>query len=247
MNVPAHPRRMRKCHISRARAAVALRPGTAGAAVLAAGLGAGCGGSPTAPAQDQVFYLHGGSAAADCNAPWETHFEPLDALPTERTPRMAGVGVMNGDVRLSRPLDWYVRAADYTREHRFISYQSPRQFLFSIYERVDSPEDTWPDVERRFEADVVPIRLADIGGSHARGDNEHTGARISSQDAGPWETRPSKFHARGAHPRRSPAASRAGSAWRGRRVHRRRDDGGFQVHYGLLTRPSFLRRANPRT
>jgi hypothetical protein len=68
---------------------------------------------------------------------------------------MIGVGIMNGDVRLARPLDWYVRAADYTAEHRFISYQSPRQFLFSIYERIDSPEDTWPDVERRYEADAA--------------------------------------------------------------------------------------------
>jgi hypothetical protein len=92
---------------------------------------------------------------ADRNAAWETHFSPLDALPTERTPRMVGVGVMNGDVRLARPPDWYVRAADYSPEHRYISYQSPRQFLFSIYERIDSPVDPWPDVERRFEGDAV--------------------------------------------------------------------------------------------
>jgi hypothetical protein len=115
---------------------------------------AGCGGSPTAPAQDKVFYLHGGNVA-DKNASWETYFKPLDADASERTPRVVGVGVLNGDVRLGRPIDWYVRSADYTPQRRHISYQSPRQFLFSIYERIDSPEDTWTDVERRYEADVT--------------------------------------------------------------------------------------------
>ncbi len=115
---------------------------------------AACGGSPTAPAQDQVFYLHG-SKAIDKNAFFETYFKPLDADPTVRTPRIVGVGVMEGDVRLGRPIDWYVRSADNTPQIRHISYQSPRQFLFSIYERVDSPQETWTDVERRYEADVA--------------------------------------------------------------------------------------------
>ncbi len=124
------------------------------AAALAAPLLAGCGGSPTAPAQDKVFYLHGSNLADKKNNGWETYFKPLDAEPSERTPRVVGVGVLNGDVRLGRPIDWYVRSADYTPQRRHISYQSPRQFLFSIYERIDSPEDTWTDVERRYEADV---------------------------------------------------------------------------------------------
>src|SRR5262249_14233228 len=119
-----------------------------------AALLSGCGGSPTAPSQDQNFYLHAGGAI-DKNASWETYFKPLDLQQTVRVPRIVGVGVMNGDVRLGRPIDWYVRGADYTPMHRFISYQSPRQFLFSIYERVDSPEDTWTDVVRRYEADIA--------------------------------------------------------------------------------------------
>jgi hypothetical protein len=124
------------------------------AAGLLASLAAGCGGSPTAPASDQVFYLHGGGLV-DKNYSWETYFKPLDLPVTDRTPRVVGVGVFKGDVRLGRPIDWYVRAADYTPERRYISYQSPRQFLFSIYERVDPVEDTWTDVERRFERDVA--------------------------------------------------------------------------------------------
>lgn len=131
---------------------LALRSGAA-AAMLALALG-GCGGSPSAPAQDQIFYLHGGGVV-DKNYSWETYFKPLDQPATERTPRVVGVGVLGGDVRLGRPIDWNVRSADLTPQHRYISYQSPRQFIFSIYERIDSPQDTWTDVERRYEADVA--------------------------------------------------------------------------------------------
>jgi hypothetical protein len=131
-----------------------LRASSLLAAAALAALLTGCGGSPTAPAQDQVFYLHGGGVV-DKNQSFETYFKPLDLQATVRTPRVVGVGVLNGDVRLGRPIDWYVRGADNAPMHRYISYQSPRQFLFSIYERIDSPEDTWTDIERRFEADVA--------------------------------------------------------------------------------------------
>ena len=132
----------------------AALPFEAAAAVLAvsAGLG-GCGGSPTAPQQDEIFYLHGGGVI-DRNASWEVYFPKLDRPASTRVPKMYGVGVLEGDVRFSRPSDWYIRSADYGPERRFISYQSPRQFLFSIYERVDPPDDTWPDVMDRYEDDV---------------------------------------------------------------------------------------------
>ena len=129
-------------------------PVLAAALLALPALASGCGGSPSAPAADQVFYLHGGGGI-DRNYSWETYFKPLDLPVNERTPRIVGVGVLGGDVRLGRPIDWYVRAADYSPQHRFISYQSPRQFLFSVFERIDSPEDTWTDVERRYEADVA--------------------------------------------------------------------------------------------
>ncbi len=114
---------------------------------------AGCGGSPTAPKYEEVFYLHGGGLI-DKNASYETYFDKLNIEATAQAPKYVGVGVLEGDVRLSRPIDWYVRGADYTPEQRFISYQSPRQFLFSIYERIDHPEDSWADVLRRFEGDL---------------------------------------------------------------------------------------------
>jgi hypothetical protein len=123
------------------------------AAVLAAFAQVGCGGSPNAPRFDEVFYLHGGGLI-DKNASYEVYFEKLNVDASAQLPRYVGVGILDGDVRLSRPIDWYVRGADYTPEQRFISYQSPRQFLFSIYERIDHPEDSWADVLRRFEGDL---------------------------------------------------------------------------------------------
>lgn len=114
---------------------------------------AGCGGSPTAPSRDEVFYLHGGGVI-DKNRSWEVYFPPLDQPKSARMERIVGVGVLDGDVRLGRPVDWALRDADYTPGRRFISYQSPRQFLFTIYERVDHPRDTWTEVLRRYEQDV---------------------------------------------------------------------------------------------
>jgi hypothetical protein len=127
-------------------------PACIAAAALAA-LFAGCGGAPTAPSQDEVFYLHG-AGLLDKNYSYEVYFPPLDAPQTERVPKIVGVGILNGDVRMGRPIDWYVRSADYSPQNRFISYQSPRQFLFSIFERIDNPEDPWPDVLKRYEEDL---------------------------------------------------------------------------------------------
>jgi hypothetical protein len=112
----------------------------------------GCGGSPNAPQRDDVFYLHG-SGVIDKNQSFEAYFPKLNADENERLPRRVGVGVLEGDVRFSRPIDWYVRDAENEAGKRFISYQSPRQFLFSIYERVDHPEDSWPEVMKRYERD----------------------------------------------------------------------------------------------
>lgn len=134
--------------------AAAGRAAASCAALSALALLAGCGGSPTAPKQDEVFYLHGAAGVISKDTSFEVHFPPLDAQATDRVPRMVGVGLLNGDVRMSRPIDWSVGGADYTPERRFITYHSPRQFMFSIFERIDSPEDPWPDVLKRYEEDL---------------------------------------------------------------------------------------------
>ena len=115
---------------------------------------AGCGGAPTAPGHDDVFYLHGGGVV-DRTKSWEAYYPRFDHDKTDRLPRMVGVGIFDGDVRFARPTDWSIRDADYTMEHRFIAYQSPRQFTFSVFERVDPDQDPWPAVEKRYEQDTT--------------------------------------------------------------------------------------------
>jgi hypothetical protein len=114
----------------------------------------GCGGSPTAPDRDEVFYLHE-RGVIDRRFSWERYFPPLDRDAQGRLPRRVGVAVFEGDVRFSRPIDWYMRTADYAPEQRFISYQSPRQFVFNIFERVDPPEEKWDEVLKRYEEDAA--------------------------------------------------------------------------------------------
>ena len=124
--------------------------------LLAASLGLsviGCGGSPTAPQRDDVYYLHE-AGVIDRRYSWERYFPPLDRDAAGRIPRRVGVAIFEGDVRFSRPIDWYLRSANYTPEARQISYQSPRQFVVNIYERTDPPEETWEEVLKRYEEDV---------------------------------------------------------------------------------------------
>lgn len=121
-----------------------------GPTLIVALLSVACGGSPTAPKDDEVFYLHGGGVI-DKDRSWEVYFPKLDRDKSVTMPRQIGVGVLDGDVRFARPIDWTVRDADYTPEKRFISYQSPRQFSFSIFERVDPNREPWADVMKRYE------------------------------------------------------------------------------------------------
>lgn len=115
---------------------------------------AGCGGSPTAPERDQTFYLHE-RGVIDKRYSWERYFPPLDHDETKTLPRRVGVAVLDGDVRLSRPIDWYLRSADYTPEKRYISWQSPRGFVFSVYEKTDPVRVTWGDLLKRYEQSVA--------------------------------------------------------------------------------------------
>lgn len=124
-----------------------------GVATLVALLAA-CGGSPTAPQRDEVYYLHE-RGVIDSRYSWERYYPPLDRDETAVIPRRVGVAIFDGDVRFSRPVDWYLRTADYSPEQRQISYQSPRQFVFNVYERTDPVEATWEEILKRYEEDVT--------------------------------------------------------------------------------------------
>lgn len=155
--------------------------------LLAVGLaGTACGGSPSAPAQDEVFYLHE-RGVIDPRYNWERYYPPLDADETERVPRRVGVAVLEGDVRMSRPIDWYLRTADHTPQKRQVSYQSPRQFLFSIFERVDPPRASWQEVLDRYEeeleqqgAKILAGRIP-VGTANAQGRSYYIKTKIPSR------------------------------------------------------------------
>ena len=142
----------------------------------------GCGGSPTAPAQDQVFYLHGGGLV-DKNYSWETYFKPLDQPPTERTPRIVGVGVLEGR-RAPRPADRLVRprgrlhaAARATSRTSRRGSSSSRSTSASTARRTRGP--TSSAATRR---DVAAEGSTDPRRPHARRDREHAGPRLHPED-----------------------------------------------------------------
>ena len=69
-------------------------------------------------------------------------------------PEYVGVSVIGSKIHLSRPKNWVIRAASNRAEQRYIEYVSPNEYVFAIYERVDSPEDPWRDVMARYEEAV---------------------------------------------------------------------------------------------
>lgn len=65
-----------------------------------------------------------------------------------------GVEILGGVARLSRPKDWIIRQGSKRPEGRFIEYVSPRQVVFSVYERLESPQDTWSELIGRYKGDT---------------------------------------------------------------------------------------------
>ena len=83
---------------------------------------------------------------------FETAYPSLDY--TDGKVQYVGVSILGGTVHFSRPKDWIIRRASLTPQKRFIEYISPRQFLFSVYERLDFPGDSWDTVLGRYEEDA---------------------------------------------------------------------------------------------
>jgi hypothetical protein len=121
-----------------------------GAAALLVG---GCGGAP--PAIDRVsgtFYQFDEEPSSSGHNAFERPYPPLNLPPSGA--EYVGVSVLGGTVRLSRPAGWRIRRASLSPERRYIEYVSPEEFLFAIYERLDSPADPWNDVLGRYEEDA---------------------------------------------------------------------------------------------
>jgi hypothetical protein len=118
--------------------------------VCAGCLCAGCAGRPDPIAyQNQVFYDQDSGTAQSLATALERPFPALDGESNGNRPHQ-GVEVVFGLARLSRPLDWSIRAGSARSEQRFIEYVSPRQTLFSIYERLESPKEPWSVILNRY-------------------------------------------------------------------------------------------------
>jgi hypothetical protein len=112
----------------------------------------GCSSSPPADAfQNKVFYQYDSLGNGVDARALETHYPPLDLGPTAPLPEYIGIGLMGGAIHMSRPRNWVIRAASGRAEHRFVEYVSPREYLVTIYELVDSPVDPWLDIMTRYE------------------------------------------------------------------------------------------------
>lgn len=113
----------------------------------------GCRSTPDPIAfNNHVFYQYD-DPNADINE-FEKRYPPLDLVEKEPFPEYIGVSVLKGAVHLSRPKNWVLSYASNKPMERFVQYVSPNEYLFSIYERVDSPEDLWRDVMSRYEDDT---------------------------------------------------------------------------------------------
>lgn len=120
-------------------------------AIASTALLAGCAHGATDPIayQNKVFY-HYYDADADPSL-FETRYPPLDLAAQGENPDYLGYTLVGGTIHISRPKNWVLRTASNKPEERFVEYISPNQYVFTIYERLDSPEDLWREVMGRYE------------------------------------------------------------------------------------------------
>ena len=125
----------------------------------------GCGsGASNLATQNQTFYERGrGVLSSQATSQLESPFPPLDLKQPEEKNSYKGVEVLGGAVRFSRPLSWVVRTGSPAAQKRFIEYISPSQFSFTIYERIESPTDSWLSIQERYEEEAEQAGAALIG------------------------------------------------------------------------------------
>ena len=116
----------------------------------------GCSAGPDPIAfKNRTFYeTYGGQLTPSQLQILEQPYPPLDLDSGEAGREYIGVKVLEGTVRLSRPKDWVIRAASLEPQKRYIEYVSPREVVFAVYERVESPLDPWRVIMGRYEDDV---------------------------------------------------------------------------------------------
>jgi hypothetical protein len=111
-----------------------------------------CSSSPEPVAfQNKVFYQYDTYGAGLNAKGLEEHYPPLDKTEAAPLPEYIGVKVLSDAVRLSRPREWVIRSASMQPEHRYIEYVSPNEYMVAVYELVESPDETWREVMKRYE------------------------------------------------------------------------------------------------
>lgn len=145
LNSPARAQARRLAESGPAALALALCLGACAAA---------CSSGDLAVAQhNRVFYAWE-TIGARSTATHETPYPPLDFHPESGAVEYKGVEVLEGAVRLSRPVNWVIRAASHAPGGRYIQYVSPNEYIFSVYERNELPDALWTDVLARYEKDL---------------------------------------------------------------------------------------------
>lgn len=136
-----------------------------------------CGGPHPSATKNKVFYDYGADGVQDLSVLFEVHYPPLDFGAREPNPEYKGVTILNGLVRFSRPLNWRIRRASNDETQRFIEYVSPRQYMVSIYERVEGAGAPWHEVMKVYE-DQVKAEGAKIIGKPYAGATWNSQARV---------------------------------------------------------------------
>lgn len=134
-----------------------------GAFVALSMSGTGCSAAPEPVAfQNRTFYQY--DELAGELSPFERRYPPLDHAEEPPNPQYIGVCVLEGGACFPRPRNWVVRRASLAPEKRFIEYISPGEYIFSIYERIESPRDPWREVLARYEEDQKVLGAEVVGG-----------------------------------------------------------------------------------
>lgn len=116
-----------------------------------------CGGTADHATKNRTFYDWTVATGASGTTEFEQRYPPLDFAATQVTPEYLGVSVVRGGVRLSRPKGWMLRDAGNVPGQAFVQYISPNAYSFAIYERPDSPGDSWQQVSSRYEDDTQSL------------------------------------------------------------------------------------------
>ena len=126
----------------------------------------GCGGASETATKNRTFYdwtVGAGSSSGQL----EQRYPPLDLAEAQPNPEYLGVTIVRGGVHLSRPKNWMIREAGNDPGNAYIQYVSPKAYAVGIYERPDSPRDTWRDILVRYEDDVASSAGAKVVGQRA--------------------------------------------------------------------------------